>query len=1042
MKQHELILLTPYTYPGQNPLQLANEDMASWLNGYSALWHPAALWGAVKVPRSDAPYDYEQPKEGHVYAVPESPPLILPDDWNERVKNAGAIAFRATPDRATTLANLMEALKTRGFIPDGFGPLVDLPVDKAAPFFGIGMGHLLLASLSEAMEHENLLETEAFWDDVQQAVAALAGVTYTPVHKGERSAESGEDAPYPTNDFPSDYEEFPPAPEGGETASEVSEQPGPDSETPAWEQDNQDFVGSGMENPGDTTAQAEAAPVEPWYGHLQTAAGKLLSAREVLYPVTIHLVDLHLLDEARLADFKPAVFDLDIPTNLVACGKLLEKLAAEQPDLLADIRRRIVNEQLEVCGGCCVEREDALLPFDSQIWNLLKGQAVSRAVLGSDIRVFARRRFGFHPQLPLLLTSTGLTRALLMTFDEGGVPSYQGCVVSWPSPDGKQIEAMVRAPHPADNPQTYFNLGHYLFKTTREDHAATLAFLHRGEQTFLTPDNQADKKVCSTVWHRDLLELSKLAPVVGQWTTLSRYLGEVMAGEYSPTLSADEFHFDYLSERTNAHLPGPVSGFARHVRLRRRLDTCWTLAALNRSLGGPNFPQVDDKLNCLEDQIEQAAPNVEGQQIVAHIASLSELESKIAGVLAERLQVRAEPDQPGTMILNPCSFIRRVALELEGATAPLPVGGHVKACQLDGDKMNVVVEVPALGFAWIPRSGPAGTSPTWRMRLADKTIIRNEFFEAEVDPQTGGLRAIRDHKTRTNRLGQRLVFNPGSVMHANSVQVTSAGPALGEIVSEGAILGEQNQVLAKFRQRFRAWLGRPVLDLRIEIYPELPPAGYPWHAYFGARFAWRDERAMLLRGVNGGGAITTHNRPQSPDYLEVRLGRQSTCLFPGGLPFHQRHDARMVDIILIPEGEQTRTFDLGIGLDREQPMQTALGMITPVPAVATSKGPPHIGATGWLFHLDAPNLLLSRMVPGGLERTEEGTPAKKDAVTARLLECASHSGHAEFRCVKNPTRAVILDAKGSFMVEANVSGDAVFLEVSPSDLVQVQVEFS
>ena len=328
------------------------------------------------------------------------------------------------------------------------------------------------------------------------------------------------------------------------------------------------------------------------------------------------------------------------------------------------------------------------------------------------------------------------------------------------------------------------------------------------------------------------------------------------------------------------------------------------------------------------------------------------------------------------------------------------------------------------------------------MRLADKTIIRNEFFEAEVDPQTGGLRAIRDHKTRTNRLGQRLVFNPGSVMHANSVQVTSAGPALGEIVSEGAILGEQNQVLAKFRQRFRAWLGRPVLELRIEIYPELPPAGYPWHAYFGARFAWRDERAMLLRGVNGSGAITTHNRPQSPDYLEVRLGRQSTCLFPGGLPFHQRHDARMVDIILIPEGEQTRTFDLGIGLDREQPMQTALGMITPVPAVATSKGPPHIGATGWLFHLDAPNLLLSRMVPGGLERTEEGTPAKKDAVTARLLECASHSGHAEFRCVKNPTRAVILDAKGSFMVEANVSGDAVFLEVSPSDLVQVQVEFS
>src|SRR5262249_26799830 len=177
--------------------------------------------------------------------------------------------------------------------------------------------------------------------------------------------------------------------------------------------------------------------------------------------------------------------------------------------------------------------------------------------------------------------------------------------------------------------------------------------------------------------------------------------------------------------------------------------------------------------------IEQAAPNAEGQQIVAHVASLSDLETKIAGVLAERLQVRAEPDQPGTMILNPCSFIRRVALELEGATAPLPVGGHGKACQFDGDKMKVVVEVPALGFAWIPKSGPPGTPQSSRMRLADRTTVRNEFFEAEVDSETGGLRAIRDHKTRTNRLGQRLVFNPGSVMHANSVQVTSAGPALG-----------------------------------------------------------------------------------------------------------------------------------------------------------------------------------------------------------------------------------------------------------------------
>src|SRR5207244_3918149 len=100
----------------------------------------------------------------------------------------------------------------------------------------------------------------------------------------------------------------------------------------------------------------------------------------------------------------------------------------------------------------------------------------------------------FHPQLPLLLTTTGLQKALLLTFDESSaVPQYTACVVSWPSPDGKQVDAYVRAPHPADKPETFFNLAHYWFKTTREDHAATLGLIHTGP---------------AAPWYRDLMELA------------------------------------------------------------------------------------------------------------------------------------------------------------------------------------------------------------------------------------------------------------------------------------------------------------------------------------------------------------------------------------------------------------------------------------------------------------------------------------------------------------------------------------------------------
>jgi hypothetical protein len=346
----------------------------------------------------------------------------------------------------------------------------------------------------------------------------------------------------------------------------------------------------------------------------------------------------------------------------------------------------------------------------------------------------------------------------------------------------------------------------------------------------------------------------------------------------------------------------------------------------------------------------------------------------------------------------------------------------------------LVVELPALGFAWIPTSGPSAPASGGRrpIKLADQHGVRNEFFEAEVDPATGGLRAFRDLRTRDNRLGQQLVFQPGSSMVAKEVTVTSAGPALGEVVSTGAIVDEHQAVLATFRQRYRAWLGRPLLELRVELYPEHKPQGYPWHAYYGARFAWRDERATLLRGVGGQGVVTNHTRPTTPEYLELRSGRQRTLLLPGGLPFHQRHGTRMLDVILVPPGESAHAFDLALGLDREQPMQTAWGFASPVLALPAAKGPPHVGPAGWLFHLDAPNLVLTSL------RAEPGEAA---AVTARMLEVSGFGGGAELRCPRDPRDAALTDAAGTVQQALTPGGDAVPFDYAAYDLVNVRAEF-
>ena len=95
MDTRELILLSPYRLPTQNTLMIGNEDVGAFLNGYTALWHPAVALGASAPPRIGSPYDYEQPAANHVYAVPDSPPLFLPDDWDQRVRDAGAVVCQA-----------------------------------------------------------------------------------------------------------------------------------------------------------------------------------------------------------------------------------------------------------------------------------------------------------------------------------------------------------------------------------------------------------------------------------------------------------------------------------------------------------------------------------------------------------------------------------------------------------------------------------------------------------------------------------------------------------------------------------------------------------------------------------------------------------------------------------------------------------------------------------------------------------------------------------------------------------------------------------
>jgi hypothetical protein len=758
---------------------------------------------------------------------------------------------------------------------------------------------------------------------------------------------------------------------------------------------------------------------------LVSAAEKLRTAREGAHSGSIFLLEWILLpDPANLGAAWPAAIHQRSPATVIADARTLERIAEEQPERFSELMAAMPADlptAVELCVGAYRERDDALLPIESQLWNLRIGRTKAKERFGTDPSVFARRTSAFHPQLPSWLALAGYRHGIATSLDGATVPARYSAVVGWPGPDGQSIDVFTREPLPAAESQTFFNFAYHLHQAITHDSTPTLTLLHKREP------GQG---------YTDLLTIGELANVFGEPATMSRYFSETHAGDYTGVAGADEFFADYLDDRvTNRHRPDAVGGFAKHYRLRRRLDSAFTLAALHRSLN-PVTPEELARLGQLQElerEIETSGPDTGAGGLTDDAADkLNAVEAAIAHPLAERLQVRAVENRPGHLILNSCGFTRRVLVELANQPGPIPVEGPVKSCEFADGTLRAVVEVPGLGFAWIPRGSAATPVFKSKIKTAELTTVRNEFFEAELDPATGGLRAFRDMKTRINRLGQYLVYNPGSKAIATSVQVTNAGPALGEVTAIGRIENEHGEPLAEFRQRLRAWIGRPALELAIEIAPKHSPAGYPWHAYYAARFGWRDDRAATFRGVNGANSQSTHARPVTPDYLEFRLGKERTFLFTGGLPFVQRHGSRMMDVVLVPEGEATTRFELLLAFDREHPMQTATGWTLPPTVVETAKGPPHIGASGWLGNVDLPSLLLTSLRPVGESRTVE----------ARVIETAGFAGSAELRFARDPASAKLVDLMGEPLQDLTLLEGAIPLEFSAGELITIRAEFA
>src|SRR5690606_90901 len=221
----------------------------------------------------------------------------------------------------------------------------------------------------------------------------------------------------------------------------------------------------------------------------------------------------------------------------------------------------------------------------------------------------------------------------------------------------------------------------------------------------------------------------------------------------------------------------------------------------------------------------------------------------------------------------------------------------------------------------------------------------NEFFEVHLSEATGGIAFIKGYGRSPKRISQQLAYRFSrkrrvgddrsddtyySVMAARALELTCTGPALAEAVSTGELIDPENgQVLATYRQSIRVWRGRSTVDLDFELEPAILPSGDPWTNYYACRFAWNDPAAVLTRSVQQTAQPVPDSRFDSAHYIEIAEDEMRTTILPYELPFHRRIDDRMLDTLLIVDGETRRRFRISIACDEAYPLRSALDGVVP-----------------------------------------------------------------------------------------------------------------
>jgi alpha-mannosidase len=731
--------------------------------------------------------------------------------------------------------------------------------------------------------------------------------------------------------------------------------------------------------------------------------------RDHYYSVEAYLFDITLVAPTTIGAGLRKQLESETPTTLLLSGSTLELIADKTPDLIGVIRQAWEAGRIAVAGGDYHEDiRFPLLSHEEILSELERGVATFERLLGRRPKVYGRRTTGLTPILPQILSKLGYEAAFHFAIDEGQVPQSGQAKLRWEGLDGTAIDVLGRPPLDANRAETFLSFAMKMGESMDMDFVATVALAHWPNQT--------------QRWHESLRRSARYGQSLGRFVTADQYFEESSSVGHNDRFDSDRYTNSYLRQDIIRNVKNPLSCVADGWRaeLQREMRTAIWVAA--ESVGG----------SVLEDRDGDPAKQL-GQALT-------------------------KPGN-GVLVVNPLPITVRLNTEPSSLSAAPTAGGYVYGRENEPEGKRTVVDVPAVGFAWMEAGDGPSTTQTKKSLwgrpkepgIAEDGMLRNEFFELRVHPETGGVQSMTPFDSRTNlctqqlgvRLGEKTV-EPGqswqdpddlavyTQMVAQQTKTIASSPIYGAIESQGRLVKPNGETVAEFRQQVSLWRGSRIVELNIELDLQEKLRADPWKSYVANRLAWGDEGATVTRNFHEIQQAVDGRRIAAPLYLQIDNGSHKVCVLPNGLPYHRLTGLRMLDTLLMVRGESRCSFKLALGVNIPQPYFAACqSMLDPTLVSGVDRPTPD---HAWLFHLGARNVTATHW-----ESIAEG--GKTVGVRCRLLETAGNACRAKVAASRNLTSARILDFRGEPMADCPLDDGKAVVEMTPYEWSQVEMRW-